>query len=79
MRNFFFWVLACLLLGRVGYGQVTRDANDTTSLAQDLRATYSTLNAKWLATGILLDQVPTVSGPHNFDGTASVAVNTYAN
>lgn len=79
MRKFSFWLLAWLLLGRVGYGQVVRNASDTTSLAQDMRAAYSTLNASRLATGILLDRVPTVSGPHSFDGTASATTNTYAN
>lgn len=79
MKNFFVWLLTSLFFGHASYGQVTRDAGDTTSLAQDLRAAYSALNTSRLATGILLDQVPVVSGPHNFDGTSAATANTYAN
>lgn len=79
MRIFSVWLLICLLLGHAGHGQVIREASDTTSLAQDLRAAFSTLNSNRLSTGILMDQIPAFSAPHNYDGTAAAAVNSYTN
>lgn len=78
MKQFFIGLLA-LLVSTLSYGQVIREAGDTTSLAQDLRAAYSTLNTSRLATGILMDRIPAVSGPHNYDGSAGAATNTYSN
>lgn len=79
MKQFFISLLALLLVSTLSYGQVIREAGDTTSLAQDLRAAYSTLNLSRLATGILMDRIPTVSGPHNYDGSAGATTNTYSN
>ena len=93
MKQFFIGLLALMLASTPSYGQVVRTAGignpgngpviqepgDTTSLAQDLRAAYSTLNASRLATSILMDQIPAVSGPHDYDGSVRTATNTYAN
>ena len=63
----------------LAHGQVIREAGDTTSLVQDLRAAYSTLNHNRLVTGILMNEIAAVSGPHDYDGSAGAATNTYAN
>jgi len=78
MKQFFIGLLT-LLVSTLSCGQVIREAGDTTSLAQDLRAAYSTLNTSRLATGILMDRIPAVWGPHNYDGSAGAATNTYSN
>jgi hypothetical protein len=60
-------------------GQVIKAVGDTTTLGQDLRDAFSTLDPGRTSTRILMDQVPVVSNPHSFNGQARTTANTCQN
>ena len=60
-------------------GQIIKAVGDTTTLGQDLRDSFSTLDPGRTSTRILMDQVPAVSSPHSFNGQAQTVANTCQN